>query len=94
MISETTLGRTASQLLALATSSRLASTPSAPHAWIHGPLICAAAGGLPETTRDFSTDIAESPPPPVTTKSFQLWPLDCSVAFSAAAALASPPEVQ
>ena len=71
----------------------LASTPSEAHSCSDGPLIWAAAGALPETTRDFSTVMAESPPPPATAKSFQLWPLDCSVAFSAEAALASPPEV-
>ena len=48
-------------------------------------MICAAAGALPDTTRDFSTVIAESPPPPATAKSFQVWPF-CIVAFSSAAA--------
>ena len=43
----TTGGSRLSQLPALATSSRLASTPSAPHSWMPGPLTCAAVGGLP-----------------------------------------------
>ena len=56
-------------------------------------MICAAAGALPDTTRDFSTVIAASPPPPATAKSFQVWPFFCIDALSSAAALASPPEV-
>jgi len=56
-------------------------------------LICAAAGALPETTRDFRTVIAASPAPPATAKSFQVWPLACIDAFNSATALASPPDV-
>ena len=56
-------------------------------------MIWAAAGALPETTRDLSTVMALSPPPPATAKSFQLWPLACSCSLSAVAALASPPAV-
>src|SRR5262245_37110255 len=44
----TTGGSSLSQLPALATGSMLASTPSAPHSWIAGPLIWAAVGGLPD----------------------------------------------
>jgi len=71
-----------------------ASTPSRAHSWIDGPLICAADGALPETTRDFSTVMAASPAPPATAKSRQVWPLACSEAFSDAVALASLPLVQ
>jgi hypothetical protein len=59
-----------------------------------GPLICAAEGGLPATTRLFNTVIALSPPPPATAKSFQAWPLAAMIFFSSAADLASPPDVQ
>ncbi len=82
---------------ALATSSRLASTPSAPHSWMPGPLTCAAVGGLPETTRDFSTVMAFSPPPPATAKSFHVSPLASSIFFSSATELglaAGSPPVQ
>ena len=89
----TTGGRSLSQLSAFATPLMLASTPSAPHSWMLGPLICAAEGAFPETTRDFSTVIAFSPPPPATAKSFHLWPSASSVFFNSPAALASPPEV-
>ena len=58
-----------------------------------GPLTWAAVGGLPETTRDFSTVMAFSPPPPATAKSFHLSPLASSIFFSSATELASPPEV-
>src|SRR5574343_1003890 len=67
----TTVGSCLSQLPALATASISASTPSAPHSWMAGPLIWAAVGGLPDTTRDFSAVMALSPPPPATAKSFQ-----------------------
>ena len=93
MTSETTLGSSSSHFSALAVASRLVSTPSRAHSCNDGPLICAAAGGLPDTTRDFSTVMAASPPPPATAKSFQLCPLACMADFSAAAALASPPLV-
>src|SRR3990167_3003396 len=58
-----------------------------------GPLIWAAAGGLPATTRLLSTVMAASPPPPATAKSFQVWPLPCMIFFSSPTDLASPPEV-
>src|SRR6185436_12841527 len=93
MMLATTGGITSSHLPALATASTLVSTPSAAHSCRDGPLICAAAGALPETTRDFSTVMAESPPPPATAKSFHVWPCFCRVALSAVAALASPPLV-
>src|SRR6185436_2767203 len=89
----TTGGSSASQLPAFAVSSRLASTPSCAHSWIPGPLTCAAVGGLPDTTRDLSTVIAVSPPPPATAKSFHLSPLLSRIFFNSATDLASPPEV-
>ena len=76
-----------------ATGSRLASTPSSPHSWMVGPLIWAAVGGSPDTTRDLSTVIAASPPPPATAKSFQVSPLASSSRLSSATEAASPPEV-
>src|SRR5471030_1032240 len=89
----TTGGRTESHFSSLATSSMLASTPSAAHSCRAGPLIWAAAGALPEMTRDFRTVMAESPPPPATAKSFHVWPSASICFFSSAAALASPPDV-
>src|SRR6195952_1712258 len=89
----TTGGRTESHFSALATSSMLASTPSAAHSCRAGTLICAAAGALPEITRDFSTVMAESPPPPATAKSFHVWPSASIIFLSSPAALASPPDV-
>src|SRR5687767_7469625 len=58
-----------------------------------GPFTCAAVGGLPDTTRDFSTVIAFSPPPPATAKSFHLSPLLSRIFFSSATERASPPDV-
>ena len=89
----TTGGSCLSQLPARATASMSASTPSAPHSWIAGPLIWAAVGGLPDTTRVFSAVIALSPPPPATAKSFQVTPWALIIFFSSATDLASPPEV-
>src|SRR5262245_12823653 len=89
----TTPGSRPSQFPALATSFRLASTPSAPHSWMPGPFTWAAVGGLPETTRDLSTVMAVSPPPPATAKSFQVSPLASSSFLSSATDFASPPEV-
>src|SRR5207342_3776808 len=89
----TTGGSREFQLPALAVSSRLANTPSAAHAWIPGPFTWAAVGGWPDTTRDLSTVIAVSPPPPATAKSFQVSPFASSSFLSSATDLASPPEV-
>src|SRR5471032_3197127 len=93
MMLATTGGSTESHFSALATSSMLASTPSAAHSCRAGPLICAAAGALPEITRDFRTVMAESPPPPATAKSFHVWPSASIIFLSSPAALASPPDV-
>ncbi|MNH24387.1 hypothetical protein D3C79_843160 [compost metagenome] len=80
-------------MLALDTSSSSVSNPSAPHSWMSGPLICAAAGGLPEMARVLSTVMAAAPPPPATALSFQMNPSFCTWALRVSTALASPPEV-
>src|SRR5215468_3544164 len=89
----TTPGSRLSHLPAWAVLSRLASTPSAAQSWIWGPFTCAAVGGCPETTRDLSTVMAVSPPPPATAKSFHVSPLASSSFLSSATDFASPPDV-
>src|SRR5690606_8540221 len=56
-------------------------------------LICAAPGGLPDTTRVFSTVMAAEPAPPATAPSFQVNPSFATRSFRTFTAAASPPDV-
>jgi hypothetical protein len=87
-------GRTLSQPSAPATASSVASEPCSAQSWMFGPLSWTAFGGLPASTRERSTVLAASPPPPATGASCHLPPAASKSCFRTATAFDSPPEVQ